>query len=184
MSANALQTIRILWGAIAATPLMFLVVLFTVRRPDDAAPSPVMALVFGVVALGMGYASVVFESAGLKNAAKKASVKLETEVAGAETRFRDAAPRRQVIVSPPDRVLASMLPRYNTPFILGIALGEGIVIFGFVLAFLGHGPPFWVPFFVAGWLLVLARVPRPRRFLAAVEKAQGARFRDSRAVQD
>lgn len=170
------MTVRILWGALLASTVMFLVVLLFVPN-EHPNPMPILPPAFGVMALGMAVLSFALPSQQQKSALTRASVAVTEEAdpnASGIIPYRDA-PKRRVFADPKAAETTAFVA-YQTPFILGCALSESIALFGFVIGFLGHPAPFFMPFFALSWLLLAVRFPTLARVRAPLERAKSAVF--------
>lgn len=168
-------TPRILWGALITSTFVYLYVL-QVAAPEDADPEPMMLPALGVAALVAGVLSVFLPAYLHGRGAMAAELEVE-EVPDpdASVMFRDQTPTVRRFAKP-DAVVSKGMALYMTPLILGMALGEAVAIFGFVLGVLGFELPMILPFFVASWVLMGLRFPRWSSVLGPLERAQKARF--------
>lgn len=171
-----MEILRILWGAISATPIVFAVVM-VIARPHDVAPQPpFLPYALGAASLFMLGFSFVFPRTMLTRAIRALKLEQRTEVSKEETLFRDAAPTYQVFVEPFEHVFKKVLPHFQTSMILAIALGEAICLNGFVLGFTGFDLAVAVPFFAVGWISMLVRFPRTAPIRRRIEAIHGATF--------
>jgi len=171
-----LMTARILWGALFASTVMFLVVLQVAKNPHPE-PIPLMAPMLGLVALGIAVVSFLLPSYQLKTVLTRSNVVVTEEAdptASGIIPYRDAPKRR--VFAKPEQALATAFMAYQTPLILGCALSESIALFGFVLGYLGHPPLVYLPFFVLAWGLLAVRFPTLARVRRPLEKAKDAVF--------
>ncbi len=182
-----LSTMRILWGALLASVLIYPVILVVTRKVDALSPGPEPAVVMAltVTALAVGAMSFVLPRVLQRNAVRAQAAKL----VGEEQRypdegrhgFRDAATAVTAqTIRDPARAEGVALRTYMTRFILEMALAEAVANVGLVLGFLGLGLARALPFFVAAVALQAIRFPTRERALAALEDALGARFPGSR----
>ncbi|GMV17496.1 MAG: hypothetical protein HS104_00135 [Polyangiaceae bacterium] len=173
-----LLTPRILWGALLASTVLFLVVLFVQPHPPSIA-TPILAPALGAVAIGLAIFSFVLPMQQQRTVLQQAKVEI-TEApdpnASGVIPYRDA-PKRRVFADPKAAENTAFV-NYQTSLILGCALSEAIAIFGFMLGFLGHPPVVFLPFFVASWVLIGVRFPTLARVRGPLEKAKGAVFPD------
>lgn len=168
---------RILWAALLGSTVLFFGMLFVVPDPNQPPPDPVMLPALAGAAVMSLVMSIVLPMTQLKQAVAKASFDITEEAdtsASDVIPFRDAAKRR--VFAKPDAARRVMLMRWQTPFILGMALSESVSLFGFVLGFLGFPIPVVVPFFVVCWISMLARFPTPARVFGPFEAAAGAKL--------
>src|SRR5262249_47813938 len=110
-----------------------------------------------------------FMRIGFRNAALPVT---EEPDPAAQADYRAHLPMRKV-VRVDDAVFARIYPRFVTPLILSLALSESISIYGLVLERLAFPLSQCAPFFIAGTLLIAARVPTKRAVFAAVERSIG-----------
>ena len=164
---------RILWGALFVTTVIYLGVLQFMARFGEipAAPvEPLMPLAFGVVGLVVAAVSVLLPRHMYRQALQELQLEVVTQVdeRGGAVLFRDAAPTIRVFKDPA-AVVRSVMPRFFTPFILGMALAEAVALFGFTLAMMGlpllHALPFWA----VAWALMIVHFPAVRRILGPLE---------------
>lgn len=171
-----LRTPRILWGALLFSTVLYLVVLFMVHPPHQEL-QPLYPPLFGLLSLGIAVVSFVLPAQGYKQTVlrQKPEIAEEADQQGSDIiPYRDA-PKRRVFASPTDARRMARIA-YQTPFILGMALSEAIALFGFVLGFLGHPLPYFIPFFVFAWVLMLVRFPTEKAVYGRYEQAMGASF--------
>lgn len=178
-----LKTVRILWLALVMTNAIYIgMVSSHAAISPDAAP-PYMAEMFGALAFGIAILSIVMPArgfeAGLRNM-KVELVEVPGEVVGS---FRESAPLTRVIAEP-ERALADAFVRFQTPFILGMALAESISLFGFMLGFMRAAPIVYMPFFAAGTVLMLSKFPTEQRMVRALERVKNAKLMPSGTSTD
>jgi hypothetical protein len=174
--AARLQTMRILWMALVISSLLFLFIVTShlVQSPDPMPPQ--MPEMFGALAFGIAIISIVLPARGLDMGLRSMDVTIENDVGEPIGSFREAAPVERFIAKPHDTVLAAF-PRYQTPFILGMALAESINLFGFVLGFMGAPPSAYAPFFALGLALMMWKFPRLSILTSALERVKDAKIR-------
>jgi|SRR5215467_11804783 len=148
--SRALRVMRILWAAIIASTVVFLVVLLRVGPRSASSPEPVVAYALVSVAAVIGVLSFVLPARAYTQAARARALPGDTDA----------------------RRIALVL--YMTPFILSLALSEAVALNGFALGFLGFGLTWSVPLFVASWMLLLVRFPTERAILSRFSRATGA----------
>lgn len=172
-----LRTMRILWAAQLAAAFVFLVVLLVMRSTGDLATEvePFMLPSIGGVALIVAVTSFILPAKLWASMAQRTKPAIEEEVVEEEALFRQAPKTRRVFTKPQE-ARRTACGQWFTPFVLGMALGEAIAIFGLTLGLLGHGLLEVMPFFVVGWLLIALRLPRQRAIEAAFEKRHDAVF--------
>lgn len=171
-----LLTPRILWGALLASTVLFLVVLL-LQPHAPSQPMPILPPALGVMALGLAVFSFVLPMQQQRATLQRAKVEVTDAPdpnASGIIPYRDA-PKRRVFADPAAAETAAFVA-YQTPLILGCALSEAIATFGFVLGFLGHPPAVFLPFFVLSWILIAVRFPTLARVRGPLERAKGAVF--------
>lgn len=177
-----LQRMQVLWAALLSTVGVYLIVLLSVRgqAPASQPPAPEMVWALAAAALGSLVASVLLPRALHQRAARAAAGQLATRSAfseqmpGAEG-LRDA-PRTRQVFADPEAARNQAYQHAFTPMILACALRESVVLYGFVLGFLGHPPAVWAPFFAVGGLGLAALVPTEARVLDGFARATGVGF--------
>ena len=176
MSAR-LQTLRILWMALFFSCLMFLFMLSShILHDEDARMPPHLPEMLGAIAFGVAIVSIVLPARGFDIALRAMDVKFENEIGEPVGSFRESAPVEKLIAKPHDTVIAAMA-RFQTPFILGMALSESICLFGFLLGFMGAHPYTYAPFFAVGLGLMAWKFPRLVTITTALERVKGAKIR-------
>lgn len=172
-----LKTPRILWEAIALSSVALLVLL-NVKRPTPNAPlEPIMVVGIAAVALIDAISSFVVPAILFKKAVATVEVDVVREAASdpsAVSSYRNA-PTRRVFADAKGAMRIALLT-FQRPFILSLALTESIAMLGFILGFLGHPRPTYLPFFVVSWLLFLPRFPTRAAVLGRFERAKDAVF--------
>lgn len=175
MNRPNLMTPRILWFALLMSQGMYLGILHVpgLVQPPSAPPDPMLLYVFGGSAFMAGVASFLVPFGIRKNIGRSTRVATVEAVGAARSAsFREthAAPRA---FEDRDAALREGLRRGFAPFIISLALTESIALIGFTLGFLGHPLFVFLPFFIVAWLLMLARFPTEKTFLAPVAEANG-----------
>lgn len=169
---QALATMKVLWGSISSSTLVFLVIGLTVA-PAPAEPPPlVMLFAFAALSLGLVGASQVVPKQMLIAALK--AQKFQVVEPPAEERMFTDSPRRGRKFAQPDQVRQKLIQCAQTPFILGIALSEAIAILGLVLMMLGFQLQHSLGFFVVSWALLLSKFPRLESFERVLEATYDA----------
>ena len=130
----------------------------------------------GGLALGIAIISIVLPARVFDQGLRAMQVTYENEVGEPVGSFRESAPSTKLIAKPHDTVIAAF-PRYQTPFILGMALAESICLFGFMLGFMGAHPYTYAPFFALGLGLMAWKFPRLATITSALERVKGAKIR-------
>lgn len=173
---------QILWGALIATPGLYVGVLLVTHKVDAAAPGPdaVLVISLSVCALIVAALSVVLPGAMTRRGAalsKPATRDDQTYTDQGDHGFREAAKATttRVLADPAAAEKAAFRTAF-APFIVGMALAEAIANFGFVLAFLGGGLRLAAPFLAASVALQALRFPTRAGVLARYEEAVGARL--------
>ncbi len=172
--APSFATLRIIWGAILSSTVMFLVVLGVIDRPDEL-ENAMLLPIFGFVAASTAVSAVAFPEFLLRQTltAKKG------EIPTTEVPDPTAPPgfgKQHRVPSNPEAAHRSVLAAYSTKTILGCALSEAVCIFGFVLGFLGVSLPWVLPFFVVGWLAMGYNFPSEAKMLDSAARALGIKF--------
>jgi hypothetical protein len=165
-------TFQILFFAMFSTIFLYVGVAVVAAPELAVPPEPTMAFAFGIAALSCAVMSFLLPRRLLDTAyaAQRPEIR-ETAEAREDGLFRDEAVMRRAFADPA-AVRRKLLQMHMTPFILGLALSESVVIFGLVLRFLGHSWAVALPFFVLGAVLMAARFPT----MAGVEREAERRF--------
>jgi hypothetical protein len=174
--AARLQTVRILWMGLFFSSLLLLFMISSHMIHGEENMPPHMPELLGALALGIAIFSVVFPARNFDMALRGMDVKLENEVGEPIGSFRESAPTVKLIAKPNETVIAAFA-RYQTPFILGMALAESINLFGFILGFMGAHPYAYAPFFALGLGLMVWKFPRLEHITTALERVKGAKIR-------
>ncbi len=166
-----LVTLRIIWGGIFSSTVLFLVVLSIVERPGELA-EPMMLPVMGLVAASTAVVAVVLPELLFRQGlnAQKPNIAIQEQP---DPEAPEGFGRTVLLPSDPAAARRSLLAAYSTKTILGCALSEAVCIFGFVLGFLGVAIPLVVPFFLVGWLLLGYHFPRDAGMLGPAKKILG-----------
>lgn len=179
----SLLTMRILWGALTMTVLIFAVVLVVTGHlsptpgpgPDAVMGSSFLVMAFVTPAVGEFLARAMYARAvAAANLATRQGNAVER--AGASVGFRDAAASTEAVFADPVTAERTALRCAMSPMILRLATSEAVAQFGFVYAFLGAGLAKAAPFFALAFVLMVLRVPSLGRYRADLERATGARF--------
>lgn len=145
-----LNTIRIVWAALLVSTVVHVAVLFFLDATQwsaDTAPDPdPMPMI--IAGIGIVEAPVVF----VLRKVFLGSLALTTPDA---TGTRDIAKPADL-----DFVLAPVIRRYTTGTIIGCALAESVVLFGFVAAYLAQDPFMALPNWALGAGLIAIQFPR------------------------
>jgi len=168
---------RIVWAGQTAAAVIFLGVLLQLRATGNVGSEvePVIYYSMAGVSVVVLVVSVVLPRFLLTSFAKQQKPAIEEELVEEEALFRQAPKKRRVFAKP-DAARSSACAAWFTPFVLGMAFAESIVLFGLVLGIMGFGLLEVLPFYVVGWILVGIRFPRQRPIEAAFEKAHDAVF--------
>lgn len=177
-----LQRMQVLWAALFSTVGVYLVVLLSMRGQMAATQPPAQEMVWALAAAALGsfVASVLLPRSLHQRAARAAAAQLATRSAFSEQvpgieGLRDA-PRARQVFADPEAARDRAYQLAFTPMILACALRESVVLYGFVLGFLGHPPVVWAPFFAVGALGLAALVPTEARVLDGFARATGVGF--------
>lgn len=169
---NPMITLYILWGALLSSTLMILGMTFVIKVPPSEDFIPLLA-VFGVASLSVAGMSLWLPAKTAIPALQKLSV--------ATREIEDPASlpgsgRTVRVPVDPSAALATLVKLSQTPFILRVALGESIALFGFVLYMRGAPHAYVLPFFVVCWLLHVLAFPSQQGLLRFAQKHTGIRF--------
>lgn len=172
MSQPQMQTLRVLWAALMASPAMLLVVGYVVisERQEVLTPDPILLPVLGAAALGSAAASVILPLILLKPALLALKLQLTDAPSVGPSRGR----RRTHRFADAHAARARLLRAVQTPFILGMALAESVALMGFVLLFLGFPLLHVAPMFVVSWALMVSKFPRLAFYEQQLEAAYDA----------
>jgi len=165
MNPQKLMTLRLLWGALFSSTLIYLVVVFVLRSQGaelagTEAP-PGLAPVFALVAVVVAVVSIALP----RKIARDALSRLDLQVGerSADERLFNEDQRRPRRFLDPARAREQAFPALQTAFILGMALAEAIALFGFVLVLMGFSLTVALPFFAVCWVLMVGRFPAPAK---------------------
>jgi hypothetical protein len=175
--AARLQVVRILWMALFVSSLMFLFMITShLAHDENARLPPHMPELLGALSFGIAMISIVLPARGFDAALRAMDVTFENEVGEPVGSFRESAPVQKLIAKPHDTVIAAFT-RFQTPFLLGMALAESINLFGFTLGYMGAHPYAYAPFFALGLALMVSKYPRLVTITSALERVKGAKIR-------
>ncbi len=160
--AAQLGKLRILFGAFAASVLVFAVVVNVAKGPVDGS-DPVLPLVLGVAALGEVVMLFVMRHMMMGTVAlrmpedRRVGQTVDGEALGAAVRKASG--------------------RYFTGSIVGFAISESVALLGFVAAFVGGEPIAYLPYAGAALLLLAVQFPTTGGLLSILtpEERAGAR---------
>lgn len=174
VSQNQLRVMRILWGALFASTLLFLISGYVAigGREDAPSPDPLMLPVLAFASAGIAGASILFPRHLLRQSFRAAKYEV-TDLPKEELMFRDT-PGRPRKFTDPEAVRKTLAPKVQTSFILGMALAEAVALNGFVLWFVGFPLTQTIGFFVVCWVLMLTHFPNADRDVQALEKLYDA----------
>lgn len=172
-----MQVLRIIWAALMGSVVLFGVLCFVITPQSGQQAELVLLIGIGVSAVAEAVVSFVLPA----NALKAAFTHFEAETAEEpvptdESSMFGGEPRTQKVFTHPGKVFKKALVKFQTPFILSIALSEAVGLNGFVLAQIGFEPKFFLPFVVAGFVLIAVRYPTEDRIVALLESHTGVRF--------
>jgi hypothetical protein len=171
---NPLFVPRVLWAALLASTVIIAALGVLLPVPSGVDALPFLPAVLGVVALVDAVVSFVLPARLLDQAIRANPPASGVEASAAEPAgFREPVPERRV-VHMTDAALRALLPGFQTYVILGLALSESISLFGLVLTRVGADLRLALPFFGAGTILALVRVPSKATLFGAVERVTGA----------
>lgn len=137
----SLMTMRVLWGAMTMSTLMFAGIEVHLRGAVALPPPPPPTLSFALT--GAGAVVAVVSLALPRWLYAQAVATRGRPIEGAVT----------------DAQLIPRVPLFMTPFILSLALSEAVSLFGFVIGRTGGELPHALALMGAGTLLVLLRFP-------------------------
>ncbi len=148
---SALSVPRIMWLALLSSQCLYAVLLYVPGLIEFGLVAPPLAVRFALAAaaLTVAVASFVVPRILWNAALKQTSYRAPTDVA----RQHD------------DEALRQGMKLGMAPFIIGLALNEGVAVLGFVLGFMGEHWLFTSPFFVLAIVLMFARVPTAEAFI-------------------
>lgn len=169
-----LRTIRVLWFPLFSSNFVFLALI--AFGPHAQHPDPAVRLyppIFGALAAGIALLAVALPARAFAGSLRAMKVRVEEDAGEALGGFRQAALVRRRIADP-DQTLLDALMRFQSAFLVGMALSEGVSLFGLVLAFVGLPAADWAGFFVVGVGLMLSKFPRLATVVRALERTSGA----------
>jgi F0F1-type ATP synthase membrane subunit c/vacuolar-type H+-ATPase subunit K len=124
---------RMLWGAMLASLLVYVLVAHVAAVPENPnAQAPLLVTVFVLLSIGVGLGTLVYRRRALVGPIQSGALD-PTTPDGAQKAFQ--------------------------PFILSLALSESVGIFGLVLAFLSGNPRYSVAFCSAAMVLMFLHRP-------------------------
>lgn len=168
-----MQVPRIMWGAMFASTVMFLVVLLVVKPQQ----TPDNALLLGLGAVALITAALSFAIPRNLHIQALARTKLEISEEPDESGMpMPGNPRTRRVFANPKQAATRAIMLWQTPFILSLALSESVSIYGFVLGFVGFPLPVVLPFFVVSWLLFAVRFPTESKVLNPLIRVKRAHF--------
>jgi hypothetical protein len=169
--ALAFTTLRILWGGIISSTLLFLVALGVVEHPDELA-QPILLPILGLTAAGTAAVAFVLPPflyrQGLN--AQKPNIALQEQPDPEAPEGFGRTVRLPVDAAAAQR---SIMAAYFTKTILGCALGEAACLLGFVLGFLGGSTLMVLPCFAMGWLAIGYHFPRDAAMMGPAKEVLG-----------
>lgn len=169
---QALATMKVLWGSISFSTLVFLMIGLKVAPAPDQPPQMVMLFAFAALSLGLIGASQVVPKQVLVAALK--AQKFQVVEPPAQERMFNDSPRRGRKFAQPDQVRQKLIQCAQTPLILGIALSEAIAIMGLMLMMLGFQLTHTLGFFVVSWVLLFSKFPKLESFERVLEASYDA----------
>jgi hypothetical protein len=143
-------TMTILWGALLASLVAYLVVAYVVvaaATGETTQGSSALAGEISAMALGAALASIIVPHQMLSDARL-----------------------REVMKDGGEQRLLALPGRYFAPWIVGMALAEAVAVFGLVLTLLTHDVRAMLPFVGAAALLMVLKRPNLRAFVARAER--------------
>ncbi|HJK92612.1 MAG TPA: ATP synthase F0 subunit C [Polyangiaceae bacterium LLY-WYZ-15_(1-7)] len=176
-----LRVQRILWAAMLSTVVIYAFLAWFVASPQAAErgveAEPMLAIALAVAAVGSTVASFLLPRHFMKQILDRQQPAIEEipDPHAQDVMFRDQVPKTSVLTNG-GALLREMIPKWQTGFILSLALSESVAIYGLVLAFVGHPPKVWAFFMVVGAVLLAIRFPSEARLRAQIERHHGAPF--------
>ena len=165
---------RILWGALLVSQAIYvgMLVAGVIERPEQP-PDPMMLPALIGAAMTTAIASFFVPEIIRRGAIARMAIELhDVPDPEAPLGFRGAAPTVRAYAHP-KKVIDQALPMGFAPFIISLAMGEAVSLFGLVAGVLGHPPTHWAGFFALGMTLTAIRFPTTRTFLGPIEKHTG-----------
>lgn len=151
--AHHLRFLRLIWGAVSfSTLLLAAVYYFKLTNNEIHQPLRLDEDRFYLAAAGaviLGLASVTFPRSLYARMAKLVASEQEDRTRAG--------------------LLAALLPGFQVPFLVSLALSEAISCIGLSMGFMGYPPAWCSPFFAVGTVFALARFPRESSVLAPIE---------------
>jgi hypothetical protein len=176
--ASLLTTPRILWLALLASQVIYVVLLVVpglLSLPEEPADPSMLPLLIGIAGAD-AIGSFVLPAFLRRKAAAAAAIPIaDVPDPDAPTGFRGVAPTIRTYVNR-SAARRTAIQIGFAPFIIALALSEAITVMGFLLGFLGFPPLAWAPFFAVGMALTAARFPTERMFFAPIERHTGVRL--------
>ncbi len=143
---ETLRMLRIIAGALLLSTVIYVGVAFTVAPQQQGAdPASLTTLRLGLVAAALSTLAAI-------PVLRRLLMGKIALMGGAAPLHGDQGPSKAA--------LASAAARLQVGTIVGMALAEAVVLYGFVLAFLSGEAGQILPFFVAGFLAMAVQFPR------------------------
>ena len=175
---SPLQVHRVLYAALVASTVLLALVGVLLPVPPGVIAEPLLPPILGAAALFVAVTSFVLPARLLAGAVAASPPEVSVELdAGEAAGFRAPAPGRR-LVRVGDDVLRRYAPALQTYTILGLALSEAISMLGLALTRIGADLRLAAPFFAAGTLLALVRLPSKAPLLGALARVTGAEVVD------
>ena len=170
---KGIRSAQVLWAGLFVSTFALLAVAFVLTQPAQQAPPLTLPAVVGA-ALAIAMVAIFLPPQMMKKAmtAQLSGRIVESPNPAAEVMFREAAPPLKAFDDPAVARTKAVLA-YQQPMILSLSLPESVAIFGLFLVAQGFPRPTAVPFFVACWILQIARFPTAAKLAAAVKSATG-----------
>lgn len=157
----------VLWFVLTASIFVYGAVAFLLAQqgPGPSDPPPALPIVFSVLAVLTGLASLLVPRVLLSDRrirqAMQPDVDPVTLARNPKLGVVDEERLRKIrTLDPSERKLLQLPGLYFTPFILRLVLNESIVIYGLVIAILSHSFAPILPFAAAAVVLNLVCLPR------------------------
>lgn len=171
---GAHPTQKILWLALLSAQGMFLVVGELSAQPVEVPPETLVIGMLAAAAVTDAVLSFVLRQRFLRQALDGLAVQIEEGPdPQAEAMFRDAVPTKRFFTDT-GPLLAKIDIRYQTPFILGVALASAVGIMGMVIRMIGGDALFQYGFGALAILCILLHYPTRERPIQMLESMHDA----------
>ena len=169
-----LRVARIMWSSLfGSNVVLFGLVAGHVLSAGPGALQPMMPDLFGAMAFGIALMSIVLPARLFRSSLRGAAFAVTNEPGEMIGSFRESAPMRKRVSEPAQAVVA-VFARYQTSFIIGMALAEAVGLLGLMLGYLGAPLLRYAPLSAVSIVLMAARFPQLATLTRAIERATGA----------